>query len=126
MDKTFWKRAAWETGKTVFAVTVFSLVALAVTAVFIRAYCPPQGVVTAVSWTVKCAGVFLFSLLFIRRERAVFKGAAAGLFSALATLAVFAIIGGGASVTGFFALELFVSAALGALGALLGAKLRKA
>lgn len=126
MDRTFWKRAVWEVFKAVFGVTVFSLLALALAAVFIRAYTPPQGVVTAINWTVRCAGVFVFSLLFIRREKALFKGIAAGLLSSLLTLAVFAIIGGGAHLSALYALELFVCAVLGAAGALLGAKLRKA
>ncbi len=124
MQKEFWKRAVWETFKAVFAVTVFSLAALALAAVFVRAYAPPQAAVTAVNWVVKCTGVFLFSLIFIGRERAVFKGMAAGVLSSFVTLAVFAAIGG-AKPDGFFALELFVTAVLGACGALLGAKLRK-
>ena len=126
MEKAFWKRAAWEVFKAVFAVTVYSLLALALAAVFIRAYAPPQGVVTAVNWVVKCSGVFLFSMIFIRREKALYKGVAAGILSAFLTLAVFAAIGGGASVSVLFLLELFVCAVLGACGALLGAKLRKA
>ena len=126
MERSFWKRAAWETGKTVFFVTVFSLVALAIAAVFVRAYCPPQAVVTTINWVIKCVGIFAFSLLCIRRERAFFKGLAAGVLSVVFTMFLFAIIGGGFSVDIFFLVELVVCAALGGLGALWGAILRKA
>ena len=124
MERSFWKRAVWEVFKAVFAVAVFSLLALALAAVFVRAYAPAQGVVTAVNWTVKCVGVFVFCVIFIGRERALFKGVAAGILSAFVTLAVFAAIGG-AKPDVFFVLELAVSAVLGGAGALLGAKLRK-
>ncbi len=126
MERTFWKRAAWEVFKTVFAATVYSLLALALAAVFVRAYTPPQGVVTAIDWVVKCTGIPLFSLIFIGKEKAFFKGLAAGALASLVTLAVFAAVGGGANVTALFVLEFFISALLGGAGALLGAKLRKA
>ena len=125
MDKEFLRRAAWEVVKAALSATVFSLFATALVAVFVQAYAPSQSVLTAVNWVLKCTGAFLFCLLFIRRERAFFKGAAAGLLFSVVSMLLFAAIGGGFRLDGFFALELFVCALCGGLGALCGAKLRK-
>jgi hypothetical protein len=125
MEKSFLRSAAWETGKTALSATAFSMFALAIVAVIVKAAAPAEWVIRVCNWTVKCLGVFAFSLLFIKRERALFKGLAAGIFSVVLTMLLFAAIGGGFHVTWFFPLELFVCALLGGAGALLGAKLRK-
>ena len=126
MDKAFWRRATIEVVRTAFFTTVFSLFALALVAVFVRAYAPSQLTITAVNWTVKCVGIFLFSIFFIGRERALFKGLAAGVLSAILTMFVFAAIGGGFHVNWLFLAELVLCAACGGAGALIGAKLHKA
>lgn len=105
---------------------VFSLLALAVAAIFVKNFSMPQSGVTAINWSVKCVAAFLSSVLFVRGARALFKGAGAGALFALLTMFLFAIIGGGFHVDGFFVLELIVCAILGGAGGLLGAKLRKA
>ncbi len=105
---------------------VFSLLALALAAIFVKNFSVPQAGVTAVNWCVKCVAAFLGSVLFIRGERSLFKGAGAGALFAVLTLLLFAMIGGGVHVDGFFVLELVVCAILGGAGGLLGAKLRKA
>lgn len=104
---------------------VFSLLSLAIAAIFVKCFPMPQAGVTAVNWCVKCVGAFLASALFIRGERALLKGAGAGLAFAVLTLLLFAMIGGGFRIDGFFVLELAVCAILGGAGGLLGAKLRK-
>ncbi len=118
-------RAAFEVVRTVFAFVLFSLFALALVAVAVRAYAPPQAVVTAINWAVKCVGVFVCCMLFSGTERALFKGMAAGALSSLCTMLVFALIGGGFALDAFFLLELLVCTLLGGAGALLGAKFRK-
>ena len=106
--------------------TVCSLAALAVAAIFVKNFSMPQPSVTAINWSVKCVAAFLSAALFVKGERALFKGAGAGVIFALLTLLLFAVIGGGVHLDGFFVLELAVCAILGGAGGLLGAKLRKA
>ncbi len=125
MDKAKVRRALFEVIRAAFFTTVFSLFALALVAVFVRAYAPEPFTVTAVNWAVKCVGIFLMCLFLVGRERALFKGMAAGVLSAIVTMLVFAAIGGGVHLDLLFLPELLVSAASGGAGALLGAKLHK-
>lgn len=105
--------------------TLFYLVATALAAVFVRAYAPADGAVLAVNWVIKCAGAFLFPLLFVHHGRAFFKGIAAGVAATLLAMLLFAAIGGGSRLNALFLVELLVCGALGGLGALAGVKLRK-
>lgn len=105
--------------------TLFYLVATALAAVFVRAYAPADGAVLAVNWVIKCAGAFLFPLLFVHHGRAFFKGIAAGVAATLLAMLLFAAIGGGFRLNALFLVELHVCGALGGLGALAGVKLRK-
>ena len=105
---------------------VCSLLALAVAAIFVKNFSMPQSSVTAINWSVKCLFAFLSSVLFVRGERALLKGAGAGAVYVILTMLLFATIGGGFHIDGFFVLELIVCAILGGAGGLLGAKLRKA
>lgn len=105
--------------------TLFYLVATALAAVFVRAYAPADGTVLAVNWVIKCAGAFLFPLLFVHHGRAFFKGIAAGVAATLLAMLLFAAIGGGFRLNALFLVELLVCGALGGLGALAGVKLRK-
>ena len=104
---------------------LFYLVATALAAVAVRAYAPADGAVLAINWVIKCAGAFLFPLLFIHRGRAFFKGIAAGVCATLAAMLLFAAIGAGFRLNALFLVELLVCGALGGLGALVGVKLRK-
>lgn len=117
--------AIGQTLLTAVIVTAFCLFALALFAVFVRAFAPSDGVITAVNWCIKCVGIFLFSLIFIKGERALFKGMATGGLSVLLTMLVFAIVGGGFHLTPFFLVELLIGLIVGGLGAICGAKLRK-
>ena len=105
--------------------TLFYLVATALAAVFVRAYAPADGAVLAVNWVIKCAGAFLFPLLFVHHGREFFKGIAAGVAATLLAMLLFAAIGGGFRLNALFLVELLVCGALGGLGALAGVKLRK-
>ena len=125
MDKAFWRNAIWEVFKAALATTAFCLFALALVAVFVRAYAPPQIVLTAVNWSLKCVGSFCFCMIFIRRERALFKGLSAGFLSVFLTMFLFAAIGGGFHLDWLFLAEIVLISVLGGLGGLLGAKLRK-
>ena len=120
MDKSFFKRAAWETAKAALLASAFCLFAEAIFAVIVRAISPSVVVITAVNWVLKCVAVFVFSLLCIKRERAFFKGLAAGFVSVFLTMFLF-----GFHLDILFLPELLLCTLIGGLGALLGAKLRK-
>lgn len=125
MEKSFFRRAAWETVRTALVYTAYCLFAMAIFAVIVRACAPGDGVITGVNWGIKCVGALVCGLLLIRKERALFKGAAAGLLGVILTTFAFAAIGGGFHVTALYPVELLVCAVLCGLGALLGGKLRK-
>lgn len=122
---TTFKRAAWEVLKASLSYTVFCLFSMAILAAIVKAASPSQAVVTSVSWVFKILGCFLFSLLFIRRPRALFKGLAAGLVGTVFALFAFAAVGGGFHASIFFLLEIVACAVAGGAGALAASKLRK-
>ena len=124
MEGSF-KAAVWEVVKTALLIAAFCLFAMALLAVVVRAYAPTQTVITIANWAIKSVGTFVFCMLFIKRERALFKGLAAGLTACVLTMLLFAAIGGGFSLDLLFLPELLLLALLGAGGALLGTKLRK-
>ena len=123
MEKNF-KKAALEVGLAAAVATIFYLLAAAIFAVIVKAYAPPQSVVTGVNWAIKGVGAFLFCLIFVHAGRALFKGAAAGALACVLSLLLFGAIGG-FHITAYFPLELLYMAALGALGAFAGMKIRK-
>lgn len=123
--ESFLRKAVWETVKAALLYAAFCLFAMAMIAVIVKACAPSETIVRALNWIVKCIGAFGFSFLCIKKERALFKGLAAGILGVVVTMLLFAAIGGGFHITWFFPLELFVCAVLGALGAILGSKLRK-
>ena len=125
MDKSGLKSAVWEVLKAALVYTVFCMLAMAILAAVVKAAAPSQNAVTVSCWAIKIAGCFVFSLIFIKRPRALFKGLAAGLLSVILAMFAFAAIGGGFHVTLFFLLEIAACAVAGGLGALLGTKLRK-
>ncbi len=122
--KKEWKKATLEVALAGVAATVFYLFAAAIFAAIVKACAPSQKVVSAVNWVLKGIGSFAFSLIFVRKGRALFKGAAAGALACVLSMLLFAAIGG-FHITVFFPLELIFCAVLGGLGAALGVKLRK-
>lgn len=124
MENSGIKRAAWEITRTALIVTVFNLFATAIAAIIVKAVAPNDGAIVITNWSIKCLGTFLLCLAFAGRERALIKGAIAGVAGAVLSLFAFAAIGGGFHVSVWFLLELPVCAVLGGLGALLGARLK--
>lgn len=118
------KRACMETGLAALSSVIFFLFTTALFAVFVRAYAPTQTTITIINQAIKCLGGFVFSMIFVRRDRALIKGAAAGVLSLLIGTLIFGLIGG-FRITVFFLLEILLSALFGGLGALCGEKFRK-
>lgn len=126
MDKQVIFKGVFEAVLAALAAAVFSLFALAIAALFVRGFLLPQTAVTAIDWSIRCVAVFLGSLFLIGKERALFKGMGAGIMFCFLTLLLFGLIGGNWQLDIFFLLELVVCIILGGVGALVGAKLRKA
>ena len=120
----FWKRAFVETALAALTAAIFCLFAATIFAVFVRAYAPSDVTITVVNQVLKCVGIFLCTLIFIRRERALFKGAAAGVVALLVGTLIFGLIGG-FHLSAIFLLELLLAALFGGLGAVCGGKMRK-
>lgn len=120
----FFKRACKETGLAALSAAIYFLFAAALFAVFVRAFAPTATTVTIVNQIIKSIGIFLFSLLFIRRERALIKGAISGVAALLLGTLIFGCIGG-FRWTAFYLIEILLAAFFGGLGALCGVKLRK-
>ncbi|MCI8343418.1 MAG: hypothetical protein HFE25_03110 [Clostridia bacterium] len=125
MEQGFFGRAVGQTLKAALLCTAFCLLAEALFAVFIKAFTPSYVVIACVNWGIKCLGCFLFCVLCIRKERAVWKGMAAGIVACLITMLLFGAIGGGIHLTALYLLELVVCAVMGGAGGILGANLRK-
>ena len=125
MEKSFLRRAVWETLRTALGYVVFCTFALSLTALIVKACAPSEGAIIGMNWGVKCLGALLAGLLLIGRERALFKGIGAGVLGCILAMLLFAAIGGGFSVTALFCLELPLTAILCGAGALAGGKLRK-
>ncbi|MGN0823046.1 MAG: hypothetical protein ACI4NG_04670 [Candidatus Gallimonas sp.] len=124
MEDGFLRRAAAEAIKAAFFCTAFCLLAEALFAVFIRAYAPSYAVLSAVNWGIKCLGASVGALIFVRGDRAFFKGLAAGAVGCFATMLIFGAVGG-FHLTPLFLLEVPLMAAVGGAGAVIGRFLRK-
>ncbi len=109
----------------VCAATVLCLLAVALLAVFVRAYAPDGYTIMFINQAIKCASCFISAAVFLRGARIFFQGLASGALSVLFTMLVFGAIGG-FHLSAVFLLELLLGMIFGALGALCGKKLRKA
>ena len=94
MRENFWKTAAKEVGLSAALATVFCLLAEALLAVFVRAYALSEATIIVSNLVLKTAAAFVFPLLAVRGERALFKGMAAGFLFLLLTTLLFGLIGG--------------------------------
>ena len=74
MSEHFWGRAVREVALAAAAATVFCLLFEALLAVFVRAYALSSEAILLSNLLCKTAAAFAFSLLFVRRERALVKG----------------------------------------------------
>ena len=124
MSEHFWGRAVREVALAAAAATVFCLLSEALFAVFVRAYALSSEAILLSNLLCKTAAAFAFSLLFVRRERAFFKGTAAGLLFLLVTTLLFGLIGG-FRFTPLFLADVLLCALAGGFGAAAGRKLRK-
>ena len=118
------KRAFKEGGLCAAFSTVFSLFAVSLFAVFVRAYAPSVLTIAIADRAILCAGNFVGALLFIRPGRALLKGGVSGALSLFVTALVFGFVGG-FHFTALFLADLLLAFLFGGLGALLGAKIRK-
>ncbi len=125
MDKNVFFKAAGEVLKALFFCVIACLLIEALFAVFVKAFAPSYVTITVVNWAIQAVAVFVCSLLFIRRDRAMFKGFAVGLLSGIVTMLLFAAFAGGFFLDGYFAIQLLLCALCGGAGGALSANLRK-
>ena len=124
MSEHFWGRAVREVALAAAAATVFCLLFEALLAVFVRAYALSSEAILLSNLLCKTAAAFAFSLLFVRRERAFFKGMAAGLLFLLVTTFLFGLIGG-FRFTPLFLAGVLLGALSGGFGVGAGREMRK-
>lgn len=124
MRENFWKTAAKEVGLSAALATVFCLLAEALLAVFVRAYALSEASIIVSNLVLKSAAAFVFPLLAVRGERALFKGMAAGFLFLLLTTLLFGLIGG-FRFSPLFCLDVLLCVLAGGGGAAFGRKLRK-
>lgn len=114
--------------KTVAIVAIvysaFCLLAAAIFALIVRSLAPSSGIIVGFNWVIKCVGLVLCGLFFVRGERTLLRGAASGVFATLICMILFGLIGG-FSVTPFFLLELLFSAVVCGGASRLGSYFRK-
>lgn len=125
MRGEFFRRACLEVLRAALICAALCLAGEALFAVFIRAFAPSYAVIAGVNAAIECACAFAACALSVRRERALFKGLAAGTLCVICDTLVFGMIGGAIALTAFFALKLLLGAVAGGLGALLGASLAR-
>ena len=123
MHENFWKTAAKEVGLSSALATVFCLLAEALLAVFVRAYALSESIIVS-NLVLKTAAAFVFPLLAVRGERALFKGMAAGFLFLVLTTLLFGLIGG-FRFSPLFCLDVLLCVLAGGGGAAFGRKLRK-
>jgi len=113
-----------EVSLSAVAGSVVCMLAVSLLAVFVRAYAPADFIVTFCNQTIKCLGAFGGAFCFVRAERSLLKGVAAGGIMLLVTTLLFGLIGG-FRFTPWFALEILLCCIFGGLGALCRGKTRK-
>lgn len=118
------KNFIWEVFRAVIAAVIFSLAAVLIFALIIKLFLLPSSVITIVNRVIKAVAVFGGCLLFIKEERGIFKGAAAGVLAVAVTYLIFAAIAGSGFTYLFFA-ELLFGCAIGAISGIIAVNIRK-
>lgn len=111
--------------KATLAAILFSLAFVLLFTLVIQLASLPSSVIKPVNQVFKILAIAVGGLIFIRGEKGIIKGVAAGLFSVLLTYVLFGIIGGSFSVSWTFALELLLGAACGAISGIIAVNVKK-
>jgi len=124
MREDAFKRCAAEVLKAVVATVIFSLAAVLAFAGIIKLFSVPSEAITVVVRIIKAAAIFAGVVLFIREEKGIFKGAAAGIASVAVTYFIFSAIAGEAFSALFFA-ELLFGGVIGGISGIIAVNIRK-
>jgi len=119
------KNAALQVLKATCAAVVFSLAFVLVFTLIIQAASLSSGVIKPVNQVFKIIAIAGGGLLFIRGEKGLIKGAVYGVCAVLVTYLLFSIIGGSFAVSWFFALEILLGAAAGAISGVIAVNFKK-
>lgn len=118
------KRCAFEALKAAAAAVIFSLAATLAFAGIIKLFSVPSEAIAVVTRIIKAAAVFAGTVLFVREEKGIFKGAAAGAAAAAVTYFIFSAIAGEEFSPLFFA-EVLFGGIIGGISGIIAVNIRK-
>lgn len=118
------KNFVWAVLRAVIAAVIFSLAAVLIFALVIKLFSVPSSVIPVVNRVIKTIAVSGGAILFIREEKGLLKGAAAGVLSVALTYLIFAAIAGSDFSYLFFA-ELLFGGAVGAISGIIAVNIHK-
>lgn len=113
-DKSFY----WGVLKGVIISVLFSLLAVLIFALVIKAFSFPDAVIKPVNVIIKTLSVFTGVFFSVKGDKGLIKGAITGLLSVLVASLVFAIIGGAAGAPSIL-WEVLLGGAVGAISGVL-------
>lgn len=114
----------FQAAKAVIAAVVFSLAAVLLFALVIKLFSVPSSAITVVTRIIKALAIAGGVILFVKDERGLLKGAAAGTLGAAVTYLIFAAIAGGKFSVLFLA-ELLFGAIIGGVAGIIAVNIRK-
>lgn len=124
MQDGAFKRCAFEALKAAAAAVIFSLAATLAFAGIIKLFSLPSEPIAVVVRIIKAAAVFAGIVLFVREEKGIFKGAAAGAVAAAVTYFIFSAIAGEEFSPLFFA-EVLFGGVIGGISGIIAVNIRK-
>jgi len=113
-----------EAVKAVVAAVIFSLAAVLIFALVIKLFAVPSSAIPIVNRIIKALAILGGTLIFIREEKGLFKGAAAGIIAVTVTYLIFAAIAGSGFSPLFFA-ELLFGGAVGGISGIIAVNIHK-
>lgn len=117
-------RFLFQVAKAVIAAVVFSIAAVLLFALAIKLFSIPSSAIAVVTRIIKAFAIAGGAVLFIKEERGLLKGIAAGALGAAVTYLIFAAIAGGEFSILFLA-ELLFGAVIGGIAGIIAVNIRK-
>lgn len=124
MREGVFKRCTLEAVKSAAAAVIFSLAATLAFAGIIKLCSVPSEAIGVVVRILKAAAVFAGVILFIREEKGIFKGAAAGAVATAITYFIFSAMAGEEFSPLFFA-EMLFGGVIGGISGIIAVNIRK-
>lgn len=119
------KKAVLQIVKATCAAVIFSLAFVLVFTLIIQLASLSSAVIKPVNQIFKVIAIAVGGLLFIRGEKGLIKGLIYGVCAVLVTYLLFSAISGSFAVTAFFALEILLGGAAGAISGVLAVNIKR-